>query len=101
MDDHPRRLVDNQEIVILVENLQRYLLGGHLGLARRRNGERHPVTRPHFVVRGDGSAVQQNAALLDETLDRCAGAPPQPIDEESVKPNPVMDAADYIELFPR
>ena len=70
MHDHARRLVDDDEVVVLVEDRQRQRFGLRLGVDRRRECRRAtawPVLTGWFGF--GGAPVDLHVAVLDQALD--------------------------------
>jgi len=69
MDDHPRRLVDHQHVVILVDYVKRYLLRQNLEAAPAvGHHETDHVTWTHYVIRLDRHIVYPHIAFLQRLL---------------------------------
>ena len=88
MDDHPRRLVDHQQIGILMEDFERdgfrfqkHRLGGRLR-------ERNECAGSDGLTRFDRPAIHSDMALADERLHAGAREPRQLPGQESVQPIP-------------
>jgi hypothetical protein len=71
--DHSGGLVDDGEIVILVHNLQRYVLGGRVADIGLGYLELHHVAHGDAVRRIGGVAVDAHEVALDEAR-RCRAA---------------------------
>jgi hypothetical protein len=72
MNDEPRRLIDDQQHVILVQDLERDVLwlGGSRAGLRPADFDLFPGARG---MRGfDGSTIHEDAAFLDQTLKRAS-----------------------------
>ena len=85
MHDHARRLVDDDEIRVVVDDVE----GQRLGPRRRRRRRRH--VHPHHVAGVDGGsrarrrAVEQDVPLSDQLLDLRPGAASQLRSQELVE----------------
>ena len=73
VNHHALRLVDHQQVIILVHNIKRNVLG--LRLNGLRVGQCHTVnsTGGYLVFFVDGRAVPGDKPLLDQPLQRTAG----------------------------
>ena len=71
MDDHSRRLLDHEQMIVLEEDLERDVLGRVMGRLRRRNGDRIETAR-NRLRRGiaDRAALRaDHLAAADERLE--------------------------------
>ena len=70
MDDHPRRLVHDEEMLVLVGDIERNVLGNDLERPGRAEGQRDPLPLPHLPGRFDRRlAVDQHIPRADRFLD--------------------------------
>jgi len=67
MNDHPGRLVEHEEITVLVDDIQGYLLGLDLHRYGRRLVDNHLVTGSDEDGRPGGLTVPGDAAAIDQT----------------------------------
>jgi hypothetical protein len=89
MDDQAGRLVDDDQVRILVEDGQRDRLGGELDRRRRTQPDLDPVAVAELGARlVDGGAVQADVPLLDQPLDLGAGQLRVAAGEEGVEARP-------------
>ena len=68
VDDHPRGLVDYNEIFIFKKHLERNALRQGVGRFHRWNGERHPVIQPEALRGFRGSGIQLRVTGFDQLL---------------------------------
>jgi hypothetical protein len=68
MDRHASRFVDNNEIVIFEENIQRNRLWPNVDLLRRRLGKINLVTDSDNLPWSTGPAVKPNEPAPDQLL---------------------------------
>jgi hypothetical protein len=74
VDDQPGRLVDDDEVAVLVEHDERDRLGDELERLGRRDRDREDVAEADAVARlGDRDGVDGRAAVVDEALGLRAG----------------------------
>ena len=69
MDDHIRRLIDDGDEVVFVNDIQRNVFRGKLIIGQFRQANRDPVIDPHAAGGFDGQAVDQHRLLLDRFLE--------------------------------
>ena len=69
MDHQTGRLVDDQQIVVFVQDVERQGFGGKAGGTRRRDVQANDFARPHPVAGSQRAAGSRRPALLDEPLD--------------------------------
>ena len=85
MDDHARRLVDDDEIVVLIQDGQRQRFGLRLGFDRLGDRHGHVLAGSHRLVRLDGASLEQDVALLDQPLNLRARLLGQHRDEKHIQ----------------
>ena len=74
MDDKARRLVDDDQLVILIEDAERDVLALRFGRLGRRYIQVNAFTRTHLTLRFEtGRAIQAHGTLLYELLHATAG----------------------------
>ena len=74
MDDEARGLIDHQEVFVLVDDVQRDILGDDLQLtARTAQLERDDLEGLNAVVGLDGAVADEDIAALQRLLDAAAG----------------------------
>ena len=66
VDDHARRLVDDRQVVVLVNDLEWNRLRRGFGYVSLRDLELHDVARHHAVRRVGGLAVDPHEVALDQ-----------------------------------
>ena len=71
--DHALRLVDNEQVVVLVHNVQRDVLGPGLDGLRVRQVDGVDFAGRHLILFVDGRAAAGHKPLLDQILQRTAG----------------------------
>src|SRR5437870_43558 len=73
MDDHAGRLVDDDEIAILIDDRQRKRFWSRRRVDRLGDVDRDFLSRPDRLVRFGGAPAHANVALFDEPLNLRAG----------------------------
>ena len=63
MDDHTDRLIDYQEVLVLVDYIQFYLFGLYLGLYGRRYDDIYRFTCKYLVVSFGERAINEDMAI--------------------------------------
>ena len=71
--DHALRLVDNEQVVVLVHNVQRDVLGPGLDGLRVRQVDGVDFAGRHLILFVDGRTAAGHKPLLDQVLQRTAG----------------------------
>ena len=91
VDHQSGRLIDHQEPVILVDDLERHLLGSDLkGHRRTLQSHGDAVERLDLIIRLDRFAIDEDEAGGGCPLDTVAGDLRHHIDEESVDPQRLL-----------
>jgi hypothetical protein len=67
VDDHSGGLVDDEDRIVLVENVERDLLGDDFGRNGGRLAKRDLFPGPETVRCPHGPAVYERVAVIDET----------------------------------
>jgi len=78
MADDAGLFVDRQEPLVLVDDVERNVLGHEFGRRRRWKNDLDHIARRRLVARLRGHAVDRDLALLDESLNRGAGDAREP-----------------------
>jgi hypothetical protein len=74
MHDHAGRLGDDDEIVVLVEDVERNVLAFRRRVLRLRQIDLERVARANLLLRiGDNRPLGRDLSLLDQRLDAAAG----------------------------
>src|SRR5207237_10555406 len=68
MNDKPRRLIDDDEIVVFEEDLERDHLWQHLDLFQRRLGQLNLVAASANLAWPDGWVIESHKSLADHLL---------------------------------
>jgi hypothetical protein len=84
--DDPGRLVDDEEVLVLVRDPQVELLGLQLGALLSRELDLERLATREAVALGRGRPVDPNRAGLDQPLGRAAGRDLGQPREETVEP---------------
>src|ERR1051326_3203173 len=69
MDDHARRLVDDDQVAILVDDVERQRFGLRLGIDRLRDQDFDLLSTAHALIRPGGAPVDLHVAVFDQPLD--------------------------------
>src|SRR5690606_35269472 len=73
MHDEARRLAKDDQVVVLVEHVERDVFGLRLGIARLRQGDLDAVAGMDLALRlAYGRAVDAHGPFLDQRLDAAA-----------------------------
>ena len=86
MHDQTRRLVDDEKVVVLVENLERDLLRDHGGLSWSGQIDRNEVPLRNGGLGPRGRVIEKDVTRLQERLDAGTRQVGQVAGEEQVKP---------------
>ena len=84
MHDHAGRLVDHQQVLVLVGDRERRLRNLGLGDGAARGSHRHALARRHGVPLRPRDAVHQHQPVVDQPLR--SGARPGVAGEEDIEP---------------
>ena len=87
MHHHAGRLVDHDQMLVLIEDGQRNVLSNRPGLNWRRLPDDRFIPWTQLGAGLGGFAVDQHAALIDQTLDLRASEPQIRIYEKVVQPH--------------
>jgi hypothetical protein len=68
MNDHPGPFIDDQDILILEQNLQRYFFRANVDGRRFRFNDRDAITGTNRLSRAADLAIDQDVAALDQIL---------------------------------
>ena len=68
MNDHILRLIDDEETIILIENVERDVLGQNRRLLIVRNCQVNPVSGLDFIIGSDRPVRDKNALILQKLL---------------------------------
>jgi hypothetical protein len=85
VDHHSRRLVDRDQVTVLVEHVERQLLRLHVGRRRGRHGDFNPVAVMHEVGRLGHGPVAGHQPRPDPAGDLRARPPATGPGEEAVE----------------
>ena len=88
MHDQTRRLVEHQQVLVLVKYFQRNLLGPRFGRSRFGPMYVDLLTRAGMVRGFDGAPVHANMAFLDKALDGAARDGGEPVAQRSWSSRP-------------
>jgi len=72
MHNHSRRLIDHQNVGVLVQNIERYRFRGQRHGLWRRNAHYHSIAAPHLVRRTGYSSIHRHLPRVDQPLHRRA-----------------------------
>ena len=86
VDDHPRGLVDDGHVFVLIDDDKRDLLRPWLRRVRLRYLEIDDVSHSHAVRRVGGMAVQQGEVTLDQPRRRRTAQLGSVLGKESIEP---------------
>ena len=96
MHDHAHRLVDDDEVFVLVKDVERDIFGLRFGLDRCRGNEQHSVAFAHLLFGlGAHVFVERDIALKDEVLDAVAAEQGQCAGQKRVDPFASVIRAGY------
>ena len=100
VDHQIRRLVDDQQIPVLKNDLQWNILGRHGGFHRIRPLDLNDVAGPRSLRWLGWAAVEQHTSLSQEALDLTPGTVGIPFVQETIQPYPGMGGlhGKYIEF---
>lgn len=99
VDHHTPGFVDHHQIPILIDNIQRNVLGNQGKLFHFRQDDLKAVAGSAFVIFLHRTAVEGDNALLDEPLYRAAGEFLQIAREESVDPFAALLCCDFDKII--
>lgn len=68
MDHHARRLVDDEHLLVLKQNVQRDILWIYRPLLRRGDHDAHPIARSNWVARLHRATVDGDMTFVDQFL---------------------------------
>ena len=95
MYDHAGRLVDDDQVVVLVADVERNVLGDDFQFAQRvRHYDRDAVERLDLVTRLDGSAADQDVPRVGCGLNTVARDALHPVGQEFVDPQHALTFVD-------
>ena len=100
MRDHPRRLVDDRERLVLVDDVDRDVLGDGCGVEELGQPDADDVARAHLVRGLDRAAVHVHGLGLDDPLDHAPGIVGEPAGKVGVDP-PAVGARLDLEFLGR
>jgi hypothetical protein len=86
VDDHPRRLVDDHQVAVLVDHGERDRLGRDPRRPAVGDGHRDPVARGQGPAGAGREAVDQHRALAHQAGGHGAGGQQPGLGEEAVQP---------------
>ena len=84
--DDPRRLVDHEQVLVLVGDTQRNVLADDLSARHLRELDLEPLPALQPAALGDALAVQRRRPAFDQALGRTAGADLRHSGEKPVEP---------------
>ena len=85
MDDHAGRLVDDNQVVVFIQNVERNVFGDDFQFAERvGHDDLYPIRGLHLITRLDGRAVHQNVAGVGRRLYAVARNAFHPVGQELV-----------------
>src|ERR1051326_7939063 len=92
MDDHARRLVDDDQVAILVDDVERQRFGLRLGIDRLRDQDFDLLSTPHALIRPGGAPGALHAARFDQALDLRPRLRRQHRCEKAIEPERAFDS---------
>jgi len=102
VDDEARRLVEDEEVTVLVEHAEREIL--RLGDCRlgRWNGDLHPLAALEALRRTPGTSVDENPSCFQERLHAGAAELGEAEGDGAIEPLPAQRRSDGepVDFFP-
>ena len=96
MDHHAFRFIYDQQMIVLIDDVQRNILRRHIQFFRRRNPDENPVAGTQLIILGClRPSLHGDPPLLDETLDIAAGGVLNLFCQIRIDPHPRCLLADF------